>query len=50
MKKYRVWFDGNEVDVKSAKVSALPLNKIWDGSQRPIDQCEEIYFVSIEVN
>lgn len=48
MKKYRVWFDGNEVDVKSAKASALPLNKIWDGSQRPIDQCEEIYFVSIE--
>lgn len=47
--KYLVKVNGLSVPVHTARVSALPLNKIWDGVQRPVEQTEEAYFVSFDL-
>ncbi|MBR3979225.1 MAG: hypothetical protein IKJ94_06350 [Oscillospiraceae bacterium] len=47
--KYQVLVNGSSVPVHTARVSALPLNKIWDGVQRPLEQTEEAYFVSFDL-
>lgn len=50
MKKYRVYVDGIEAEVMSARVSAAPINRVWTGVQRNADQSEEAYFVSFDIN
>lgn len=47
--KYLVKVNGLSVPVHTARVSALPLNKIWNGVQRPVVQAEEAYFVSFDL-
>lgn len=49
MRQYRVYVNGIEQNVQGARVSALPLNQCWDGTQRPIEQSEEAYFVSFDI-
>ena len=49
MKKYGVRVGGNDIPVRSARASAIPLNKIWDGVQRPLDQTEIIYYSSCDI-
>lgn len=46
---YSVWVNGEPVKVESARVSAYPLNKIWDGTQRSLDQTELAYYISAEI-
>jgi len=47
--KYTVKVNGVDVPLQTARVSALPLNKLWDGEQRPVEQTEEAYFVSFDL-
>lgn len=49
MKKYRVFIDGIEAEVVSARVSAAPINRVWTGVQRNTAQSEEAYFVSFDM-
>ena len=49
MKKYRVFINGIEAEVMSARVSAAPINRVWAGEQRNTDQNEEAYFVSFDM-
>ncbi len=43
---YIVWVEGREAFVYSARVSRVPLNQIWPGYQRPLDQTEIASFAS----
>lgn len=45
----RAYQDGRRVRVQPARVSACPFNWEWPGYQRPKDQTEIAYFVSIPV-
>ncbi len=46
---YRVKVNGEEILVNPMRVSAYPINKVWQGAQRPVDQTEEAYFVSFDL-
>lgn len=47
---YRVKVDGKEILVNRTRVSAYPINRVWQGMQRPLDQTEEAYFVSFDLD
>ena len=47
---YSVKVNGISVPVQTVTVSALPLNRLWGGVQRPLDQTEEAYVVSFDLN
>lgn len=49
MEKYNVKVGGRPVEVHQARVSALPLNKLFDGEQRPLEQTEIAYFVTVDI-
>ena len=44
---YRVFINGNEVKLSTARVSAVPFNRRWPGHQRQLDQTEVIQFLSL---
>ena len=44
---YRVFVNGEEVDLNTARVSAVPFNRRWPGHQRQLDQTEVIQFLSL---
>lgn len=37
---YKVFIDENEIEVRNIRVSAYPINQIYKGYQRPIEQTE----------
>ena len=43
---YRVWINGEELPLDTARVSKVPINRRWPGHQRPKDQSELINFLS----
>ena len=43
---YRVKINGREMELNSARVSAVPFNRRWPGHQRQIEQTELINFAS----
>ena len=47
---YTVAVNGNQVDLNSARVSAVPFNRRWPGYQRDISQTELVNFLSLETN
>lgn len=47
-KRFSVKLDGQVVDVHQARVSAFPMNQVWNGKQRNIDQTEIAYFVTFD--
>ena len=49
MARYRVFANSTELTVQRARVSAIMQNRVWDGAQRPIEQTEEAYFVSLDM-
>ena len=46
---YSVKVNDTIIPVHTARVSAVPLNKVWDGMQRPLEQTEYAYFVSFDL-
>ena len=44
---YSVFVNGEEVDLNTARVSAVPFNRRWPGHQRQLDQTEVIQFLSL---
>jgi len=47
---YRVKVNGIDVELNTARVSAVPFNRRWPGHQRSIDQTELIHFLSLETD
>ena len=45
-KEFSVFADGQKVKCHEARVSAHPINQVYPGYQRPIDQTELTSFVS----
>ena len=45
---YTVIANGKNVPVRWCRVSAVPLNQVWPGYQRPIDQTEEAAFAAFD--
>lgn len=50
MYTYNVKVNGIPVCVQSMRVSALPLNRIWDGNQRPFEQTETAYYITVDIS
>ena len=50
MRTYKVKVNQNEIPVSKMRVSAMPFNKVFDGTQRPLSQTEEAYYVSIDMS
>ena len=48
--KFTVWLNGRELPVQKARVSAFPLNRVWPGKQRDMDQTEWTEFVSFDLD
>lgn len=44
---YRVKVNGKEVELNTARVSAVPFNRRWPGHQRQIEQTEIVSFLSL---
>ena len=44
---YRVFVNGEEIPVYTCRISAYPLNRVWTGVQRRIDQSELASYVNI---
>ena len=49
MKTYEVKANGFVLPVQKMRVSAVPFNKVWDGTQRSAEQTEEAYFVCVDM-
>ncbi|MBE7025326.1 MAG: hypothetical protein E7408_04660 [Ruminococcaceae bacterium] len=47
---YTVKINGKEVELNSARVSAIPFNRRWPGHQRDKSQSELVNFVSLETD
>ena len=43
---FSVHLNGQPVQVRSCRESAIPFNRVWPGTQRPVDQTEMAAFVS----
>lgn len=48
MKNYKAFWDGKEIVVYPATVSAQRFNRIWSGKQRTKDQTETAYYVDFD--
>ena len=46
---YRLKVDGREIGVTDCRVSAVPINQVWPGYQRPADQTDTAYFAAWEM-
>ena len=47
---YRVFIDGKEVELNTARVSAYPFNRRWPGHQRQEEQTETVQFLSFAMS
>ena len=47
---YNVSVNGIKVDAISARVSAMPFNRLWPGHQRPLEQTEEAAYIYISTD
>ena len=48
--KFRVWVNGEEIEISEARVSKYPLNHVWHGNQRNILQTEIAYFAGFDIS
>ena len=44
------FWNGRPLIVHAARVSAIPYNRVWNGTQRPLDQTELAAFVSFDMD
>ena len=49
MKTYKVKLNGKELEINKVRVSAMPFNRVFKGTQRPVEQTEEAYFVTADI-
>ena len=49
MKTYTVKLNGKELEINKVRVSAMPFNRVFNGTQRPVEQTEEAYFVTADI-
>ena len=49
MKTYSVKLNGKELELNKVTVSAMPFNRVFRGKQRSLDQTEEAYFVTADI-
>ena len=49
MKHYKVYIDGQEIQMHTARVSAQRFNRVWRGRQRNTDQTETAYYVEFDL-
>ena len=47
---YNVSYRGKRIELQPCRISAMPYNEIWKGTQRPLDQTRDAFFVQIENN
>ena len=47
---FSISWNGRALHVHPARVSARPLNKVWDGAQRPVEQTKIASFVSFDMD
>ena len=47
---FSVSWNGRPLAVHFARVSAVPYNRVWNGTQRPLDQTEPAAFVSFDMD
>lgn len=47
---YHVYVSGRKMEPYRVKVSAMPFNQVWAGTQRPAQQSEEAYVVSFDMD
>lgn len=47
---FRVKINGKETDICKTRISAYPLNRVWPGHQRPIEQSKEAYYVNFRID
>lgn len=50
MKTYIVKLNGKELEVNKVRVSAMPYNHVFHGTQRPLDQTEDAYFATCDIS
>ncbi|MBR2837203.1 MAG: hypothetical protein IKE55_00300 [Kiritimatiellae bacterium] len=46
---FEVQWNGRPLPVHPARVSKVPMNQVWDGYQRPVEQTETASFVSFDM-
>ena len=46
-KDFTVYIHGEEIPVYTCRISAYPLNRVWTGFQRPVNQSETASFVNL---
>lgn len=45
----RAEWRGQAIEVRKCRVSAMPFNRVWPGTQRPPNQAKDAYFMSFDV-
>lgn len=50
MYRYCVYVGQTECRINTARVSAYPINKVWDGTQRSAAQTETAYFATADID
>ena len=50
MKNYKVTLNNTPLTVYDCDVSAIPFNSVWPGHQRPKNQTEKAYFVTMDID
>ncbi len=48
--KYRVFVNKEEIEVTPVRVSAYPINRVWQGVQRDLSQTEVAYFAGFDLD
>jgi hypothetical protein len=46
---YRAFLSDREITVHTVRVSAAPVNRVWDGKQRPVEQAEDACYISFDM-
>ena len=48
--RYSAYINGEKKEIIPIRVSAAPINRVWAGEQRPVEQSEEAYALSFDMS